>query len=1008
MVRPISEPTAAIRSRLRDPEVTDDHEAGGAGPTTMSGGGAHRKLRFGSFELSTRERVLRRDGVAVPLGGRALDILTYLAERSGTVIGKKELIDHVWSGVTVEEGSLRVHISAIRKALDDRQFGNRYIANVQGKGYSFVSAIVSLEDGAVSDSDKLLHRGNLPARLPRMIGRDQLVTEVKDRLREDRFVTLLGPGGIGKTTVAIATGHALAAEFNEEVYFVDLGSLTDQRSVAGAIGKSLGVTPRSNDASRDVINLVRSRKLLVILDSCEHVIETVASVAEQLFHESAQVYLLATSREPLKVDGERCYHVPSLDFPLDDQTTDAVLRYPAVQLFVDLVAAKDENFILSGGDAPFAAEMCRNLDGIPLAIELAAGRVAALGVKNTVTRLLSRLELLKLGRRTAVPRHQTLKATFDWSYELLSEVERIVFRRVAPFVGHFTLQAAMYVADQQGLSKAEFSDAIAGLVEKSLITSRLSEGQPKYRLLDTTRAYALEKLEEHAEFGSSSRRHAEYVTEHLESQRDALSTLPRSERLGAYSDQLSNVRAALKWSFGPHGDDEIATRLAAASTQMFLELSLLIECQLWAERGIGRLGSQFKNSRREMEICASLPFALTYIEGNNDRVRAAFSRALNVTIAQGDLAYELRLLSGLFRYCYSTMDIHGALDIAARTKKITLKTRDPDDVALAEALLGATNHVLGNHLVAQQNFESSLSHSTTDSRFRAGLHLFNYTSFSLAGMARSLLYKGLIDQSKVFARLAIEEAEKSGRPATLCRSLAAVLPVFLAAADFGKSAKYISQMSDLSATYSLLPYRAAATGLEGQCLALQGNLEEGIPLLRKGLEELRIQRNEILRMDFIPDLGAGLIVIGEHEEAYALILAALDAQQRAGAFLHMPALLRMKGLILASRSAEEYREAEESLLLSIDWAKRQSAGLFELKAATDLAELLLAQGRVLEANKHLGAALRRTPDGLVSPAHERARQILNRLRLPPSQPSKAPARPSPAQRRTSTRGSIQA
>ena len=139
-----------------------------------------------------------------------------------------------------------------------------------------------------------------------------------------------------------------------------------------------------------------------------------------------------------------------------------------------------------------------------------------------------------------------------------------------------------------------------------------------------------------------------------------------------------------------------------------------------------------------------------------------------------------------------------------------------------------------------------------DSRFRAGLHLFNYTSFSLAGMARSLLYKGLIDQSKVFARLAIEEAEKSGRPATLCRSLAAVLPVFLAAADFGKSAKYISQMSDLSATYSLLPYRAAATGLEGQCLALQGNLEEGIPLLRKGLEELRNQRNEMLTHGLYP------------------------------------------------------------------------------------------------------------------------------------------------------------
>jgi predicted ATPase/DNA-binding winged helix-turn-helix (wHTH) protein len=972
--------TDTASGSARDPEETHEHEAGRAGPTTGAGG-AHRKLRFGSFELSTRERVLRRDGVAVALGSRALDILTYLAERPGTVIGKKELIDHVWSGVTVEEGSLRVHISAIRKALGDGHFGNRYIANVQGRGYSFVGAIVSLEEDAASGSDRPLHRGNLPARLTRMIGRDLLVKEVADRLREDRFVTLLGPGGIGKTTVAVATGHALAAEFNGEVYFVDLGSLSDQRSVAGAIGKSLGVTLRSSDANPELINLVRSRKLLIILDSCEHVIETVASIADRLFHETAQLHLLVTSRELLKVEDECCYHIPSLDFPPDgldlDQTTAVVLRYPAVQLFVDRVAAKAGNFILTDGDAPFAAELCRNLDGIPLAIKLAASRVAALGVKNTVIRLLSRLELLKLGRRTAVPRHQTLKATFDWSYELLSEVERIVFRRVAPFVGHFTLEAAGYVADQKGLSKGEISDAIAGLVEKSLITTRLCEGQPKYRLLDTTRAYALEKLEEHAELNSSSRRHAEYVTEYLESQRDALATLPRSERLTALSCVLSNVRAALNWSFGPHGDDEIATRLAAVSTDMLLELSLVVECQFWAERAMVRLGSQHQNSRREMAISASLPFALMYIEGNNQHVRTAFSRALEVAVRQRDLDYELRLLSGLFRYSYWSIDIRGALDIAARSKRVAQKTQDPDDVALAEAMLGATDHLVGNHLAAQKHFESSLSHSTTDRRFRAGLHLFNYTSFSLAGIARSLLYRGLIEQAQVFARLAVEEAEKSGRPATVCRSIAVVLPVFLAVEDFAQSAKYIAQISDLSATYSLAPYRAVATGLEGQRLTLQGKFREGIPLLREGLEDLRNQHNELLSMDFLCDLSAGLMSIGEHAEALALIESTLDAQQRAGAFLHMPALLRMKGLILASRSAADHAEAEKSLLSSIDWATRQSAALFELKAATDLGALLLPQGRMADAHKHISAALRRTPSEVVSPTHDRARQILN-------------------------------
>jgi len=231
----------------------------------------------------------------------------------------------------------------------------------------------------------------------------------------------------------------------------------------------------------------------------------------------------------------------------------------------------------------------------------------------------------------------------------------------------------------------------------------------------------------------------------------------------------------------------------------------------------------------------------------------------------------------------------GALDIAARSRKIALKTQDPDDIALAEAMLGATDHLVGNHLEAQKHFESSLSHSTTDLRFRAGLHLFNYTSFSLAGMARSMLYRGLVDEAQVFARLTVEEAEKSGRPATMCRSLAMVFPVFLAVEDFSRSAEYIARISDLSATYSLLPYRAVATGLEGQLMMLQGKLGEGTPLLRKGLEDLHDQHHELLSMDFLCDLSAGLMSIGEHTEALALIESALDAQQRAGAFLHMPA-----------------------------------------------------------------------------------------------------------------------
>src|SRR5712675_1326764 len=257
----------------------------------MDGDSVDRDLKFGPFELSVTERALRRDGEVLPLGSRALDILIYLSDRPGEVISKQELIDRVWSDVTVEEGSLRVHVAAVRKALADGQFGNRYIANIKGRGYSFVGTVVRLGGGTESRNGKFRHQGRLPVRPIMMIGRETVVSEVSRKLRNVRFVTLLGPGGIGKTTIALAVGRTAAEEFGGNVYFADLESLTDPRHVTGAVATSLGLALKSKDPSLELVDLVRSRKLLIILDSCEHVIEAVASLAEQLYRETEQVYL---------------------------------------------------------------------------------------------------------------------------------------------------------------------------------------------------------------------------------------------------------------------------------------------------------------------------------------------------------------------------------------------------------------------------------------------------------------------------------------------------------------------------------------------------------------------------------------------------------------------------------------------------------------------------------------------------------------------------------------------
>lgn len=509
----------------------------------MSGDAVHR-LSFGPFELLRDRRMLLRDGVALSLGDRALDLLIYLAERPGEVIAKKELIDYVWPNVTVEEGSLRVHVAAIRKALGDGQFGDRYIANVQGRGYSFVGSVVRRQDGVTRDGETFERQGHLPTRPAMMIGRDALVVEIKEGLRADRFATLLGPAGIGKTAIAVAVAHALTKETSEEVCFVDLASLNDPEHVAPAIGAALGLELESD---QELADLVRSRKLLVILDNCEHLIDAVAAIAEQLYQDTAQVHILATSRELLRIEGERCYHVPPLDCGSEDseQPAEAARRCPAVRLFMDRLTAKGGCPAPEDPEILLAAEICRKLDGVPLAIELAAGQAAMLGLNNTAVRLASSTDLLRLDQQTNVGRHRTLKAALDWSFDLLADIEKIVLRRIAPFLGYFSLENARYVAGENDWSEGRFLDAMAGLAGKSLISTQLVQGQPQYRLLNATRAYAIEKLEEHAEADAIFLRHSLHTVDKIES-RPPASALASDQGTVLWFDQPERAKSSTR------------------------------------------------------------------------------------------------------------------------------------------------------------------------------------------------------------------------------------------------------------------------------------------------------------------------------------------------------------------------------------------------------------------------------------------------------------------------------
>src|SRR6202789_2916760 len=372
-------------------------------------------LSFGPFSLSAAERLLRKAGEPVALGGRALDILIALAERPGEVVTHRELMSTVWPDVTVEEGNLRFQMSVLRKALGDGKDGARYVSTVAGRGYCLVAPITrstvarTVPATAVTPTERVQR---LPPRLTRMVGRDDTVRSLARQLQAWRFLSIVGPGGIGKTTVAISVAHALVDGFDGAVFFIDLATLTDPQLVLTAVALALGFIVRTEDPVVGLLAFIGDKKILLVLDNCEHVIGVAAALAERVVSETPQAHVLATSREALRAEGEHVHLLYSLDCPPEDAGLTAMeaLRYPAAQLFMERAGASGYRAALSDIDAPIVAQICRRLDGVALAIELVASRVGSLGIHGTAQLLDNRFSLLWHGRRTALPRHETLNA----------------------------------------------------------------------------------------------------------------------------------------------------------------------------------------------------------------------------------------------------------------------------------------------------------------------------------------------------------------------------------------------------------------------------------------------------------------------------------------------------------------------------------------------------------------------------------------------------------------------
>ena len=946
-----------------------------------SGSQANRVISFGPFCLYADQRLLKKGDETLVVGGRVLDILIALVERAGEVVTRKELISRVWPDLTVEEANLRVQINGLRKALGEGREDARYVVNVSGRGYCFVAPVTRSPARHISPPVEAVAAHplkNLPARLTRMVGRDGIVRTLSEQLMLWRFVSIVGPGGMGKTTVAVSVAHILFDDFDGAVFFIDLAALTDPQLVPTAVASALGLVVRTPDSLVSLLTFIAGKKMLLVLDNCEHVIDVAAPLAERIVSEAPQAHVLATSREPLRVEGEHVHLLYSLDYPPEDAglTATEALKYPAAQLFMERAAASGHGVALSDNDAPVVARICRRLDGIALAIEVAAGRAGTYGIQGTEELLDKRFGLLWLGRRTARPRHQTLNAMLDWSFNLLSESEKLVLCRLSVFVGIFTLQAAASVVSEANAAAADVTSSILSLVAKSLISTVEINESTYYRLLDTTRAYAATKLAERGEADRVARRHAISYSKFLEYDETVQATV--RENLSGYAQHVGNVRAALGWAFAERGDVVVGIELAGWAAPLLIGLSLLEECRHWCERALAALDDSCRGSRQEMILQEALALSSTFTKGHSDQVRIAIERGFALAENFKDRPRQLRLLADLNLYLMRVGDFPGALAAAEQGGAIARAAQIPAGIVWAEWLVGIAHHQLGNQAAAQLHFEGAMA-----LEIEVGASSPNWNSYTRVGIrvgfARSLWLRGFPDQARRVVQSVIDEAAREDHPVPICITLLYASTVFLWTGELQTASDLIEQLIEYAGRHSLGPYGATAMALKGELAVARDDDKAGVELLRTALATMHVEQYNVLLTVFIGLLAEGLRKTGQFEEALLTIDDGIARATNSGTAFYRSELLRIKAQILVSMPRPDRMSAMGCLTEAIAVAREQSALALELRSATTLARLLSESGQRDQARHVLTIVYDRFTEGYETMDLRIARQTLEDL-----------------------------
>jgi predicted ATPase/DNA-binding winged helix-turn-helix (wHTH) protein len=903
----------------------------------------------GECEIDLGRRELRVLGSPVPVGGRAFEIIEILARSAGELITKDELINRIWPGAIVTENTLQVHAVAIRKALGpyrsllktESRRGYRLLGDWTVRRHDAARPPVGLQRMRVDGESPVT---NFPAIVTRLIGRSAVVARLRDFISAYRAVTLTGPGGIGKTVLALKVARGVVGEFADGGWLVELASLSDPALVPVAVAGvlRLGVGPISVTAET-VARAIGDKRLLLVLDNCEHLIEAVATLAETFLANCAHITIVATSREILRIQGEHIWRVPPLEVPAARQIETAeILGHGAVELFLMRARELGADFSSNPQYPRVVASICRHLDGIPLAIEFAAAHAATLGVELVASGLRDRFALLTGGRRTALPRHRTLRATLDWSYRLLSEAERDLLQGLAIFAGQFSLDGARAVA-VESTSDVKIADGIADLVGKSLVFRIADPVATEFRLLETTRVYAIDRLTESGAFAEIARRHAAYCLTALGDVDDERKSKPPDQYLAVFRRRADEVHVALDWAFSDIGDRAIGVALTLAAFPLWFELFQMTVARFRANQALSYVAL---GSHQEMRLRVGFGHAIWYMTSESDKLEPTFARALEIAERLDDSSVRTHVLWGMWGAHRARGEYRTALSMARRYADAARETGDAGAVHLGDRILGLTHHYLGEQSSARQFAERALREPRQiESVASIGYQVETPVAMATL-LARILWLQGFPDQALAATREAINAARQNSH----------LFPMFYALILAGlPAALWVGDLDEAHRQLDVLKVHGAGDpSMEPwvRCFAGVINLREGNErdALIGAFVEARID---------IPPLRALADLLSRSEANLPP-----PGPEPDDALWNTPELLRVDAeLLLWHNAPGAATAAEAKLLRALEIARAQSALSWELRCSLSLARLWRRHGRATEARELLAATYGKFTEG---------------------------------------------